>query len=160
LKFAGKIGVVCPTCGIKLRVLDDRLLLYYLAQLVVFACAAATLRALGPTLNKDVSVVILLAFVMTGFVLFQKAIPRLLRLRPLEEGEKPGFPLETLKEDLAALREQREDNALDLEPVSDTGPSWICPKCQAENPGNFDECWKCQTWRTDEKESGSSPAPK
>ena len=25
----------------------------------------------------------------------------------------------------------------------DDGPSWICPGCHEENPGNFDECWKC-----------------
>jgi hypothetical protein len=26
----------------------------------------------------------------------------------------------------------------------DPGPSWICAHCHEENPGNFDECWKCQ----------------
>jgi hypothetical protein len=23
-------------------------------------------------------------------------------------------------------------------------PSWTCPHCHQENPGNFEECWKCQ----------------
>jgi hypothetical protein len=26
----------------------------------------------------------------------------------------------------------------------DLGPSWICAHCHEDNPGNFDECWKCQ----------------
>jgi hypothetical protein len=31
----------------------------------------------------------------------------------------------------------------------DIGPSWICPHCHESNPGNFDECWKCQRIRTE-----------
>jgi hypothetical protein len=23
------------------------------------------------------------------------------------------------------------------------GPFWVCPECHEQNPGNFDECWKC-----------------
>jgi|SRR5882724_5638706 len=26
----------------------------------------------------------------------------------------------------------------------DPGPVWICAHCHEENPGNFEECWKCQ----------------
>jgi hypothetical protein len=25
----------------------------------------------------------------------------------------------------------------------DDEPSWICPYCHEDNPGNFQECWKC-----------------
>jgi len=27
--------------------------------------------------------------------------------------------------------------------TTDSGPAWVCPSCHEENPGNFDECWKC-----------------
>jgi hypothetical protein len=27
------------------------------------------------------------------------------------------------------------------------GPLWICPNCHEENPGNFEECWKCLKFR-------------
>jgi hypothetical protein len=27
---------------------------------------------------------------------------------------------------------------------SNAGPAWTCPGCGEENPGNFEECWKCQ----------------
>jgi hypothetical protein len=40
----------------------------------------------------------------------------------------------------------------------DTRPAWACPKCGEENPGNFSECWKCQTWRADEKRESNNPA--
>jgi hypothetical protein len=33
-------------------------------------------------------------------------------------------------------------NALQLEPKENDGPSWLCPQCHEENPGNFNECWK------------------
>jgi hypothetical protein len=26
-------------------------------------------------------------------------------------------------------------------------PPWICAHCHEENPGNFEECWKCQRIR-------------
>ena len=29
----------------------------------------------------------------------------------------------------------------------DVGPPWTCPHCHEENPGNFEECWKCQKFR-------------
>jgi hypothetical protein len=30
------------------------------------------------------------------------------------------------------------------------GLSWTCPHCHEENPGNFEECWKCQKNRPTE----------
>jgi hypothetical protein len=84
---------------------------------------------------------------LAGFIFFQKSIPRLLQLRLFEEGEKAGFPLVTLAEDLAAMREEADRESIDLEPAEDTGPKWVCPQCHEENPGNFNECWKCLAMR-------------
>jgi ribosomal protein L40E len=28
-----------------------------------------------------------------------------------------------------------------------TAAPWICPKCHAEVPANFETCWSCQTKR-------------
>lgn len=33
------------------------------------------------------------------------------------------------------------------EPTVDPGPPWKCRHCGEENPGNFNECWKCQKMR-------------
>ena len=46
-------------------------------------------------------------------------------------------------------RSEAQNNA---EIGDDVGPSWTCPHCHEINPGNFEECWKCQRNRpTDEK---------
>jgi hypothetical protein len=38
------------------------------------------------------------------------------------------------------------------ESLAEELPVWICPTCHEENPGNFEECWKCQRLRTHEDE--------
>ena len=41
--------------------------------------------------------------------------------------------------------ERAPDGASDTAP--DPGPSWTCLGCGEDNPGNFEECWKCQRIR-------------
>jgi hypothetical protein len=36
------------------------------------------------------------------------------------------------------------------------GPDWRCKFCGEENPGNFEECWKCQNDRAGRSQKGSS----
>jgi hypothetical protein len=38
---------------------------------------------------------------------------------------------------------QKIEGSGSQEAKDDSGPSRICPACHEENPGNFDECWKC-----------------
>jgi hypothetical protein len=38
-----------------------------------------------------------------------------------------------------------------FEPASDPRPSWTCPDCGEDNPGTFNECWKCQRLRAEEE---------
>jgi hypothetical protein len=75
---------------------------------------------------------------------------RLLTVRLLQDNEDVRYPLVRPSilnpEDEAAPK----SSALQLEPTKDNRPSWVCAKCGEENPGNFDECWKCQTWRVGE----------
>jgi hypothetical protein len=33
------------------------------------------------------------------------------------------------------------------------GPAWTCEHCQEENPGTFEECWKCQRMRSPQRKS-------
>jgi hypothetical protein len=109
-------------------------------------CAAMLLGKLSRFINERATLLGFFAVYIGGFVLFQRAIPRLLRLRRLEDGEKVRFPLEAVARAHAAeakfIQEQLDHESADVEQ-----PSWVCPKCREENPGNFDECWKCQTWR-------------
>lgn len=34
--------------------------------------------------------------------------------------------------------------------IKDAKGPWICPHCHEENPGNFEECWKCLKFRPTE----------
>ena len=148
--LAGKVGVVCPVCGIKLRVLDGHMRLLSVGLFALMVCGAAIVGLTSRSFGNDRPILVgFVALYAVGFIVFQKSIPRLLRLRVFEEGEKASFPLVSLAEDLAAQRESiAEDPAIESE--TESAPAWNCPKCHAENPGNFDECWKCQTWRAEE----------
>ena len=149
IRLDGKIGIVCPVCGIKLRVADGRVFFFYMGLFLLMLCAAMVFGKLSRSQFFNERAVLLGFFVVYGafFVLFNRTIPRLLRLRRLEDGEKPKFPLEA---DRTAHAEASQLNQEQFDSESpDAGqPTWVCPKCHEENPGNFDECWKCQTWRT------------
>ena len=46
----------------------------------------------------------------------------------------------------AAFRARRQERTVgddNINQDSDT-PAWTCPFCHEKNPGNFEECWKCQ----------------
>jgi hypothetical protein len=157
--FAGKIGFVCPMRGIKLLVLDRCLQITSVGLFLLMLCGAAVVGKLSRSYGNERGILVGLFTVYAGgFLIFQRSIPRLLQLRPFEAGEKAGFPLVTLAEDLAARREAMNEGLTKGEAATESGPVWVCPKCHEENPGNFDECWKCQTWRvTETKHAGDPP---
>jgi hypothetical protein len=149
--LTGKIGVVCPVCGIKLRVLDGRIRFKSVGLFILMICSAAVVGKLTRSYGNERAVVVgFVALYVVGFLFFQKSIPRLLQLRFFEEGEKAGFPLVTLAEDLAAERKAIDEDEQNEEPSADDGPAWKCRSCGEENPGNFNECWKCLKLRVDE----------
>jgi hypothetical protein len=47
----------------------------------------------------------------------------------------------------------------DLKGTESERPPWDCKSCGEENPGNFDECWKCQAWRVEGAVSISRSGP-
>jgi hypothetical protein len=147
-QLAGKIGVVCPVCGIKLRVLDGRARILSVGLFIVMVCSAAAVGKMSKSYGNDRTVLVVFGILcIAGYIFFQKSFSRLLQLRILEEGETAGFPLITLAEDLATWRAAADSERVNLEPVGNTGPGWTCGKCHEENPGNFDICWKCQAER-------------
>jgi hypothetical protein len=148
--IAGAVGIVCPGCGVKLRVLQTNVQIG-VALVFLLPLGLAILLAYFDPFYKDevkakASLFVLLVIYLSGFFLLNRMSPRLLRLRFLKDGEQVGFPLEVVarihKEEAQFIQEQ-----LDRESPDVGQPSWICPNCHEENPGNFDECWKCQTWR-------------
>lgn len=148
--IAGAVGIACPTCGIKLRVLQARLQIASALVIVVPVGLALLFGHFDPFYKEEekrrATLVIIGAIYAFSFLLVNRMSPRLLRLRALKDGEQVGFPLEV------AARIHKEEAQFIQEPLDrespDVGqPSWVCLKCHEENPGNFDECWKCQTWR-------------
>jgi DNA-directed RNA polymerase subunit RPC12/RpoP len=145
------VGIACPTCGVKLKVLQGRVLLG-LAFAYVFPFAVVVLVVLMIPWDSDrerrlVSIGALVITYFGAFRLHRHLVPSLLRVRLIEDDRKVEFPL---SKPAAELNEHRSEVAdvLTLEPDDDNRPVWVCPKCGEENPGNFDVCWKCQGART------------
>jgi hypothetical protein len=149
----GPIGVACPTCGIKLRVLQPPVRIAVVLVFLVPLGLAVLLGHFDPFYKDEVkrraSMVVLGAIYLFGFYLLTRLTPRLLQLRLPKDGEAVEFPLAVVArvhaEEAEFIKEQ-----LELESPDVGKPAWVCPKCHEENPGNFDECWKCQTWRVEE----------
>jgi hypothetical protein len=148
--LSGALGIVCPTCGVKLRVLQGRAQLSYV---LVFGLPFALLLLVGQAIplnsgtpSAKIALLCLGAIYFGGFILQQHYFPRLLQLRYLRDGEVVDYPLAKAAKEQAAedefFDEQREMES------PDTGkPAWKCASCGEENPGNFDVCWKCQKER-------------
>ena len=148
--IAEAVGIACPTCGIKLRVLQARV---QIASALVFVLPLGLVLLFGlfhpyykDREKRRVVLVIVGVIYALSFHLINRMTPRLLRLRFPKDGEQVKFPLEVVasvhKEEAQFIQDEADRESEDIE-----RPSWICPKCHEENPGNFDECWKCQTWR-------------
>jgi hypothetical protein len=147
------LAVKCPVCGMKLRVLLGRAQWTgMLATVVPFALVALSVF-IAPVTRRSTEYYIrmgIFAVVVYGAVtLHQRNIPRLLTVRLLRDNEKARFPLAPPP---VPDPEATSNNALDLEPTEEDGPAWKCKSCGEENPGNFNQCWKCLKMR-DEAEN-------
>jgi predicted RNA-binding Zn-ribbon protein involved in translation (DUF1610 family) len=140
LYMKGRIGVVCPNCGAKSQVLSHFanlsaiLALLFLVFVGVVAACAVPIGWSGSERGDRVLWVVAGLIALGGLAVQRSAAPGLLRLRALEPGDTVKFPLSKgPAPEVAAIKELPDD----------TRSSWVCPKCGEENPGNFDECWKC-----------------
>jgi len=154
------VAIVCLVCGAKLRVLQGRsYLLGLLAIAVPFAVMVVGIVVAPVTrgsTNYYIRMGIFAVLAFGAIRLHARNIPRLLTVRLLKDNERVRYPLvrSTIPEPGTSL-----DGVLNLEPSEDGRPVWVCPECGEENPGNFEECWKCQTWRISEAGPLSSSAP-
>jgi hypothetical protein len=89
--MAENIGIVCPVCGIKLRVLQNRVQIIFVAPFVLVLFSAVVLGRLPQGLGDDKVMLIGLGAVYpAGYLLFQKFIPRLLHRRVGLESSQTG----------------------------------------------------------------------
>jgi hypothetical protein len=145
-----------------LRVLQARaylvgLLVFFLPLVFVIVSVIAAPVARGST-DYSIRMMMFMAVLWIGIVLHKRAIPKLLTVRLVQNGEVVRFPLAPKP----SVPEEDIDpsSALELKPVEDGRPEWTCANCGEQNPGNFDECWKCQTWRTDATGRSDGPTTK
>jgi hypothetical protein len=154
--LSGSLGIVCPVCGVHLKVLQGRVQVSWLLAFAVPITVALLVGRVIPldsgTVSAKGTLIALGVFYFAGFALQGHYSPRLLTLRFLRDGETVEYPLVLRARALAAeakLEEQLAEEKLQLESPDLGKPAWTCAKCREENPGNFDICWKCQTARLD-----------
>jgi hypothetical protein len=140
---------MCPTCGMKLRVLQSRLLwALAVAYIVPIAMIIPLFGHMPALLTYEARRLVLSAVVVVvtfgAFKLLKHLIPRLLKVRLLKPEEKVVFPL---AKSAAPPEETQAIDASDLVATDDDRAEWRCKSCGEENPGNFDECWKCLATR-------------
>jgi len=145
----GRVAMKCPVCGMNLRVLLDRVQLTVIlaigVPLALLALSFFVVPMTRGSMEDKIRVAIyVVAFASAVFVL-NRFTPRLLTVRLLRDGERARFPL------APPIPVDRE-----AVPKEDDRPSWVCPKCGEESPGNFDECWKCLAMKPEAGTSSSS----
>lgn len=136
--MVGRIGIVCPVCGMSLRVLQVRayligLLAFFLPLVLVITTYIAAPVARGST-NYSIRMVIFMVVLWIGIALHKRSIPRLLTVRLLENGEVVLFPLARTpiaKEDL------EPSSALELTPVEENRPLWTKCELRGGESGEF-----------------------
>ena len=95
--LTGRIGVGCPNCGIRLRIVQTRIRIFLVTSSAVFLAAVAyLLRAMQAhhSFLNEWPQFIGIALVSYVLVLLQGAlIPHLTQVRPARPDERLGFPL-------------------------------------------------------------------
>ena len=150
--LSGALGIVCPTCGVKLRVLQGRAQLSYVLvfglpfTLVFLVDDAIPLNSDTP--SAKIAILFLAAIYIGGFILQQHYFPSLLQLRNVRDGEVVDYPLVRAAKEQAAEAQFIEEQG-DMESLDTGKPVWTCASCGEASPGNFEVCWKCQAARAD-----------
>jgi hypothetical protein len=133
--MVGRVAVVCPVCGVKLRVLQVRAyvtgLLAFVVPLALMGLSYLVAPVIRGSVDYRIRTVIFVVVLLGVTTLHRRNIPRLLTVRLLEDGEIVRFPLArpTFSESEA---EAAPSNALGLSPTKDDRPSWKCLKCGEE----------------------------
>ena len=161
----GNVGVVCPACDAKLRVLQHRLAIVAFGS---FAALCAAFAALGNiehikfgSATQGLNLLLIATAIVGWMVLFRRYGYRFVHFRPIQDGEKVRLvPLSKpiVPERMPEARTTQE--SVDVKPAlqaeklpSGTAtppkPTWMCPECGEENPGRFDICCICDTRRDD-----------
>jgi hypothetical protein len=139
------VGVICPRCDARLRVSSSLATVSgFIAWVFLFAVGvvAALVVPIGWSRSERQARVLWVIAGLVGFgglAIHQSVAPGLLRLRLLAVGEKVRFPL--------AKKEPEPGTEAPKESAEEALAAWNCVQCGEENPGTFNECWKCLATR-------------
>jgi len=150
LSIGRRVGVVCNSCGARLRLDTTRPIAITFFCFLVLCAVWLYLPSVhlgGYTAWHLLAGVPLFLAFLFGPAFAQVRVPRL-----GEELRVHGDIWKQLEEDLAPVREAKR---AEVEPEFQRIPkinapdrsAWDCTGCQAENPATFDLCWKCQSER-------------
>ena len=94
----GKIGIECPNCGARFRVVQTRIRILFALVWVIFLGTAASLEDwtshhIPVFQQRPLAVLMVLVSVLVMFLLLRIYTPRLARVRRLRDGEQLTFPL-------------------------------------------------------------------
>jgi hypothetical protein len=137
--LAYSTGVVCPSCGARLRIVQ-RFSAAVLALLYILAAVAvgAAGRFGVPSAVALVPALLVLAFVKFGSGPLQR---RLAVLKIREGNDTVDFPVERLKQELSG--EAQRNREAELEGAADTIGSWVCRHCGEPTPSDCPACVNC-----------------
>jgi DNA-directed RNA polymerase subunit RPC12/RpoP len=100
--LTGRIGIACPSCGVKLRIVQTRIRIFLVASSAAFfAVVAYLLRSMHSQHTAVNKLPLLLGLTLASFALYriQRAlIPHLTQVRPALPEEHLGYPLSSAYE--------------------------------------------------------------
>ena len=133
-------GVACPSCKVRLRIVERNAVLVAIAlALSGFAVAAIA----GPYRATTAGAVLLaIVVLLLGLAMFPGAYAsRFLTLKVRGGNDLVDFPVERLKEELALV--EREDDAPSASMLKAAASFWVCHKCGEPNPVASGLCHAC-----------------
>jgi len=137
--LAYSTGVVCPSCGARLRIVQRQSVLVLGTLWIIAMIAADAARRSGvPTDALAVLVVLAGTFVLLGSGLIQRRFA-VLKLR--EGIDTVDFPLERLKQELSGEAQRNRES--ELEAAAEIIGSWVCTHCGEPTPDDCPACVHC-----------------
>jgi hypothetical protein len=137
--LAYSTGVVCPSCGAKLRIVQRQSALVLGSLWIIAIMAVEAARRSGvPSYVVTTFAVLVTTLLIFGSALLQRR-SAVLKLR--EGIDTVDFPLERLKHRLSG--EAQRDRETELEAAADVIASWICMHCGEPTPDDCPACVNC-----------------
>jgi hypothetical protein len=137
--LAYSTGVVCPSCGAKLRIVQ-RYSAAVLASLWILAMVA--IGAAGRLVIQSDVVLVLAALVLAFWLAGSERLQRRFAVLKIREGiDTVDFPVDRLKQELSG--EAQRNREAELEAATEAIGAWVCVHCGESTPNDCPACVHC-----------------